>query len=189
MSDRIAVFNEGRIEQVGTPEESTSGPRPSSSPASSASRTCSSARTVASPIRPEKIEMAPGDEPARGETGTVKDVIYVGAFTRYIVDLDPGGQLTVMRQNLETTSEPGARGERPARSPRVAAGAHVHDRGKGVTRMRRKWRRVTLQSAGVLLVAATAFLAAGCGGGGNSKRERPCRACRSRSARVRAPST
>ncbi len=35
--------------------------------------------------------------------------------------------------------------------------------------MRRKWRRVTLQSAGVLLVAATAFLAAGCGGGGNSK--------------------
>jgi putative spermidine/putrescine transport system substrate-binding protein len=32
--------------------------------------------------------------------------------------------------------------------------------------MRRKWRRVTLQSAGILLVAATAFLAAGCGGGG-----------------------
>ncbi len=37
--------------------------------------------------------------------------------------------------------------------------------------MRRKWRRVTLQSAGILVVAATAFLAAGCGGGGggNSK--------------------
>ena len=32
--------------------------------------------------------------------------------------------------------------------------------------MRRKWRRVTLQSTGILLVAATAFLAAGCGGGG-----------------------
>ena len=40
-----------------------------------------------------------------GETGTIKDVIYVGAFTRYIVDLDQGGQLTVMRQNLETTSQ------------------------------------------------------------------------------------
>jgi putative spermidine/putrescine transport system ATP-binding protein len=40
-----------------------------------------------------------------GETGTIKEVIYAGAFTRYIVDLDEGGELTVMRQNLETTSE------------------------------------------------------------------------------------
>ena len=39
MSDRIAVMNRGRVEQVGDPEESTTGRRPPSSPASSASPT------------------------------------------------------------------------------------------------------------------------------------------------------
>ena len=43
MSDRIAVFNEGRIEQIGARPMSTSGRRTSSSQASSASRTCSNA--------------------------------------------------------------------------------------------------------------------------------------------------
>ena len=40
MSDRVAVFNRGRIEQVGTPARSTSTRPPRSSPASSAPRTC-----------------------------------------------------------------------------------------------------------------------------------------------------
>ena len=43
MSDRLAVFNEGRIEQVGPPAEVYEHPRASSSRASSACRTCSSA--------------------------------------------------------------------------------------------------------------------------------------------------
>ena len=33
------------------------------------------------------------------------DVVYVGMFTRYIVELDSGGELTVVRQNLETSSQ------------------------------------------------------------------------------------
>jgi putative spermidine/putrescine transport system ATP-binding protein len=38
------------------------------------------------------------------ESGRIRDVVYVGMFTRYIVELDSGGELTVVRQNLETSS-------------------------------------------------------------------------------------
>jgi putative spermidine/putrescine transport system ATP-binding protein len=37
-------------------------------------------------------------------SGRIRDVVYVGMVTRYIVDLDQGGELVVVRQNLETTS-------------------------------------------------------------------------------------
>jgi putative spermidine/putrescine transport system ATP-binding protein len=40
-----------------------------------------------------------------GEAGVVKDVVYVGMITRYTVELDSGGELTVVRQNLETSSQ------------------------------------------------------------------------------------
>ena len=59
-------------------------------------------------VRPEKIsvlEEHDAAEPgAHTETGRVRDVVYVGMVTRYLVDLDEGGVLTVIRQNLETTS-------------------------------------------------------------------------------------
>ena len=48
MSDRLAVFRDGRIEQIGAPPTCTSTLRASSSPASSASRTCSSETAAAS---------------------------------------------------------------------------------------------------------------------------------------------
>ena len=49
MCDRIAVFNEGRIEQIGDARRASTSARPTrSSPASSASRTCSSATAAAS---------------------------------------------------------------------------------------------------------------------------------------------
>ena len=41
MADRVAIFNEGKLVQVGTPATSTSGRRPASSPISSAPPTCS----------------------------------------------------------------------------------------------------------------------------------------------------
>jgi len=104
MSDRIAVFNEGRIEQVGTPEEIYEHPTTEFVAGFVGVSNVLERSGRRFTIRPEKIEMTAGDGGA-GETGTVKDVIYVGAFTRYIVDLDQGGQLTVMRQNLETTSQ------------------------------------------------------------------------------------
>jgi len=48
MSDRLAVFNAGRIEQVGSPADVYEHPQTESSPALSASRTSSSAMAVAS---------------------------------------------------------------------------------------------------------------------------------------------
>jgi putative spermidine/putrescine transport system ATP-binding protein len=59
-------------------------------------------------VRPEKIQLADLDTPvAAGElsvAGTVRDVVYVGINTRYIVALDRGGELVVVQQNLATSS-------------------------------------------------------------------------------------
>jgi putative spermidine/putrescine transport system ATP-binding protein len=104
MSDRIAVFNEGRIEQVGTPEEIYEHPATEFVAGFVGVSNVLERHGRRFTIRPEKIEMLAGEADG-GETGTIKEVIYAGAFTRYIVDLDEGGELTVMRQNLETTSE------------------------------------------------------------------------------------
>ena len=38
------------------------------------------------------------------ESGTVANVAYAGMITRYVVALDDGGELQVVRQNLEETS-------------------------------------------------------------------------------------
>jgi hypothetical protein len=54
-------------------------------------------------VRPEKIRMH-FEDGANGEAGHIRDVVYVGMFTRYIVELDSGGELAVVRQNLETSS-------------------------------------------------------------------------------------
>ena len=59
-------------------------------------------------IRPEKIHLSAGgqavgpDETAAD--GVVRDVVYLGSDTRYIVMLDGGGQLVVTQQNLATSS-------------------------------------------------------------------------------------
>ena len=36
--------------------------------------------------------------------GKVRDVIYLGLYTRYLVELEGGGDLVVIEQNLRTTS-------------------------------------------------------------------------------------
>ncbi len=38
------------------------------------------------------------------ERGRIVDVAYAGMITRYLVELDAGGELQVVRQNLETSS-------------------------------------------------------------------------------------
>ena len=98
MSTEVAVFNEGRIEQIGAPARSTSGRRPSSSPTSSARRTSSSATAGAFVLRPERITFADRRR-ARGD----RDVVFVGAFTRYAVTTNRGERLTVVRQSDGTT--------------------------------------------------------------------------------------
>jgi putative spermidine/putrescine transport system ATP-binding protein len=111
MSDRLAVFNAGRIEQVGAPAEVYERPRTEfvAGFVGVSNVFEHDGRQVA--IRPEKIRMVKirmsGD--GRGRVGTIVDVIYVGSFTRYVVELDDGNALTVVRQNDGPLEERGTR--------------------------------------------------------------------------------
>jgi len=59
-------------------------------------------------VRPEKIRLAEPDSPIAPDeasaTGTIREVVYLGPDTRYIVSLDAGGELVVTQQNLATSS-------------------------------------------------------------------------------------
>jgi putative spermidine/putrescine transport system ATP-binding protein len=103
MSDRLAVFNEGRIEQLGTPEEVYEHPSTEFVAGFVGISNVLERGGRRFTVRPEKIQMHFGDGGA-GEPGQIRDVVYVGMFTRYIVELDSGGELTVVKQNLETSS-------------------------------------------------------------------------------------
>ncbi|HEY7596552.1 MAG TPA: ABC transporter ATP-binding protein [Actinophytocola sp.] len=122
MSDRIAVFNDGRIEQVGTPVEVYEKPASPFVAGFVGTSNLLRGRGAESvlgrdgtySIRPEKIRIdadlshaAPDGEVAA--TGTVTNVVYAGATVRYEVTLDAGGQLTVVRQNSEPVDFPDSR--------------------------------------------------------------------------------
>lgn len=116
MSDRLAVFNLGRVEQIGTPAEVYEHPKTTfvaGFVGTSNLLTGESARVVIGSdgvftVRPEKIRLGdPAEDVAPDEasaTGTVEQVVYVGPDTRYIVALDVGGVLVVTQQNLRTSS-------------------------------------------------------------------------------------
>jgi len=111
MSDRLAVFNHGRIEQIGSPAEIYEHPATAFVAGFvGVSNLCEGAlaeRLTGSPepfaIRPEKIVLtrnaaaAPADHVA--VPGRVAGATYLGATTRYTVALDVGGILSVVRQN------------------------------------------------------------------------------------------
>jgi putative spermidine/putrescine transport system ATP-binding protein len=116
MSDRIAVFHAGRLEQVGPPAEVYE--RPQSEFVAGFVGTSNLLRGEVArrilgrdgvwSVRPEKIRVldpeavaVPGD---RSASGVVREVVYVGDVTRFVVELDAGGQLVALQQNLETSS-------------------------------------------------------------------------------------
>ena len=103
MSDRLAVFNEGRIEQLGTPEEVYEHPATEFVAGFVGISNVLERDGRRFTVRPEKIQMRIDGDGA-GEPGHIRDVVYVGMFTRYIVALESGGELTVVKQNLETSS-------------------------------------------------------------------------------------
>ena len=103
MSDRLAVFNQGRIEQLGTPAEVYEHPATEFVAGFVGISNVLERDGRRFTVRPEKIQMH-FEEGGNGEAGRIRDVVYVGMFTRYIVELDSGGELTVVRQNLETSS-------------------------------------------------------------------------------------
>ncbi len=117
MSDRIAVFNEGAIEQVGSGAQLYE--RPASRFVAGFVGTSNlvggdSARQLFGDdgirsVRPEKIRISTDVRAGpplglQSVTGTVADVIYVGAATRFVVDLDTGGRLVALQQNTDSTS-------------------------------------------------------------------------------------
>jgi putative spermidine/putrescine transport system ATP-binding protein len=116
MSDRLAVFDQGRVEQVGTPAEVYEFPRTafvagfvgvSNVLEGEAARAITGSPDPIT-VRPEKIRLAEPDIPPReGECsadGEIREVVYLGAHTRYLLILDVGAILTVVEQNLATTS-------------------------------------------------------------------------------------
>ncbi|HEX5088662.1 MAG TPA: ABC transporter ATP-binding protein [Nocardioides sp.] len=117
MSDRIAVFNEGRIQQLATPVELYE--KPASTFVAGfvgtsnlidgevARRLLGQEGTFV--VRPEKLHMhaESAAPPADGSTcvapGVVREVVYLGASTHSIVDLDAGATLTVSHQNSDVS--------------------------------------------------------------------------------------
>ena len=116
MSDRLAVFHGGRIEQVGPPSDVYEHPATTFVAGFVGTSNLvrdAVARSVIGldgtfTVRPEKIRLAePADPVAPDEQsalGTVRGVVYLGSDTRYIVALEMGGDLVVTQQNLETSS-------------------------------------------------------------------------------------
>ncbi|MDQ1511722.1 MAG: putative spermidine/putrescine transport system ATP-binding protein [Actinomycetota bacterium] len=108
MSDRVAVLDRGRIEQLGTPVDVYE--RPASEFVAGFIGVSNllerDGRRIT--VRPEKVQLlAAGAAPppdSHVEAGVITDVVYLGVVTRYVVTLDVGGELVAVRQNLETAA-------------------------------------------------------------------------------------
>ncbi len=118
LSDRIAVFNNGRIEQLGTPAEIYEAP---TSPfvasfvgTSNLFDETESQQLLGlsgvNSIRPEKITLG---AKAAGISlpATITEVIYLGTSTRLLVELAGGKRLTVLEQNVSSRSADDRRGD------------------------------------------------------------------------------
>ncbi len=118
MSDRIAVLSGGRIEQTGGPVELYERPRTAFVAGFIGVSNLIERGGHTITVRPEKLTLLADGEPdppgSHVEPGRIRDVIYAGVLTRYVVDLDGGGELVVSRQNTEvpTSSTGGAEGSR-----------------------------------------------------------------------------
>ena len=104
MSDQVAVFNEGRIEQVGSPQEIYRRPETEFVAGFVGTSNILERNGRRFSVRPERIRLN-----GNGEPGVVSDVVFVGAFTRVRVDTDAGDRLTIVRSADSDTLEPGAR--------------------------------------------------------------------------------
>jgi putative spermidine/putrescine transport system ATP-binding protein len=108
MSDRVAVFNNGKIEQVGAPVEIYDRPTTEfvAGFVGVSNLLVHNGRHLA--IRPERIELLPAGSAAPPTTvaqpGTITDAVFLGMMTRYTVALDSGGTLVAVRPNLERAS-------------------------------------------------------------------------------------
>ena len=116
MSDRMAIFDRGLIEQVGPPAEVYEAPATAfvagfvgtSNLLSGATAEAILGTAGTFTVRPEKIHLEDIDAAVPDgyafATGRVHDVVYLGSDTRYHVELDAGGSLVVIKQNVATSS-------------------------------------------------------------------------------------
>ncbi len=91
MSDRIAVFNHGKIEQLGTPREIYENPLSPfvSEFVGQTNKILLAGRQIN--LRPEFITISKATKDGdRSLSGVLRDAIFVGASTRYLVDAENG---------------------------------------------------------------------------------------------------
>jgi len=105
MSDRLAVFNEGRIEQVGTPQDVYEQPQTEFVAGFVGVSNIVERNGRRYTIRPEKIRTVSA---GNGRRANVAEATFVGMFTRYVVELDDRTRLTVVRQNDASPVEAGS---------------------------------------------------------------------------------
>ena len=108
MSDRLAVFADGGIEQVGPPAEVYEHPANEFVAGFVGVSNIVERDGRRFTIRPEKVRILEDADAVNGlrvEEGRIRDVAYVGMVTRFVVELDEGGELQVVRQNLEMSSQ------------------------------------------------------------------------------------
>src|SRR5436853_2370275 len=121
MSDRIAVFNGGRIEQVSPPLELYEHPANEFVAGFVGVSNLIERDGQRMTIRPEKIDLLEPGAPSDGlhtETGRIVDVAYAGMVTRFTIQLDTGEKLQLVRQNVESASS----GALPAQGNEVLVG-------------------------------------------------------------------
>jgi putative spermidine/putrescine transport system ATP-binding protein len=107
MSDRIAVFNEGQIEQVSPPVELYERPATEFVAGFVGVSNLLERDGGRFTIRPEKIRLVDATASPNGlrtERGRIAAVAYAGMITRYTVALEAGGELQLIRQNVEGAS-------------------------------------------------------------------------------------
>ncbi len=120
MSDRVAVFNRGRVEQVGPPAQIYEHPATEFVAGFVGTSNVLGHQTSSAlmgldgtySVRPEKIQVVPaGSGVAEGRAaadGTVREVVYAGPVTRLLVRLDAGEDVVALRQNLQSSSDAAA---------------------------------------------------------------------------------
>jgi putative spermidine/putrescine transport system ATP-binding protein len=128
LSDRIAVFQHGRIAQVGAAAEIYEHPRTEFVAGFVGASTVLTGpvavdllgRAGTFVVRPERVRLA---RDGVGTPGTVAEVVYLGATTRYLVDLDGGPRVTASEPNTGA----GATAAVPRRGERVLVSIHPGD--------------------------------------------------------------
>jgi putative spermidine/putrescine transport system ATP-binding protein len=123
MSDRVGVFNEGKLEQVGAPHEVYNAPATrfvaqfvGAANLLDGEAALQWAGAPAAMLRPERIRL--GEARDARASGTVSEVQYFGAFTRVRIDCNGAGPAVQLQADLPDTAA--------AQVPQAGTRVHLH---------------------------------------------------------------